>query len=135
LADFELVGVRAVPLLEWQAASPLTVFIGVGGGLDWIQVSGEQPPPGSMPSPPEQVLEPVATGSLGLRLTMGRGISALLAFDADVALTHHRYVVQTPEGNQPFFEPSRVRPMALAGLSLSLGGGSEPPGSRYEARR
>ena len=135
LADFELVGLRAVPLLEWHVASPLTVFTGVGGGLDWIQVSGEQPPPGSMSSPAEQVLEPVATGTLGLRLMLGRGISALLAFDADVALTHHSYVLQTPDGNQPFFEPSRVRPMALAGLSLSLGGGSEPHGVRTEARR
>jgi len=135
LADFELVGVRAVPLLEWQAASPLTVFTGVGGGLDWIQVSGEQPPPGSMSSPPEQVLEPVATGTLGLRLMLGRGISALLAFDVDVALSHHSYVVQTPDGYQPFFEPSRVRPMALAGLSLSLGGEGEPRVAHNEVRR
>lgn len=135
LADFELVGARAVPMLEWQVAPPLTAFAGAGGGLDWIAVSGEQPPPGSMSTPTEQVLEPVATGTLGLRLMLGRGVSTLLAFNADVALAHHKYVIQTPEGNQPFFEPSRVRPMALAGLSLALGGGDEPRASRNEARR
>jgi hypothetical protein len=135
VADFELVGARAVPLLEWQVASPLTLFAGAGGGLDWIQVTGEQPPPGSMSTPSEQVLEPVATGTLGLRLMLGRGISTLFAFNTDVALTHHSYVIQTPQGNQPFFEPSRVRPMALAGLSILLGGGSEPSRSRNEARR
>jgi hypothetical protein len=134
-ASFNLVGLRAVPLLEWQVAPPLTAFAGVGGGLDWVQVSGERPPPGSMSSPTEGVVEPVATGMLGLRLTLGRGVSALFAVDADVALSHHSYVVQTPDGNEPFFEPSRVRPMALAGLSLALGGESEPRAARSEARR
>jgi len=135
LASFGLVGFRAVPLLEWQVAMPLTAFVGVGGGVDWSQISGERPPPGSMSSPTQRVLEPIATGMLGLRLLLGSGISALFALDADVALTHHSYVIQTPEGNQPFFEPSRVRPMALAGLSLSLGGTSEPHRTRNEARR
>jgi len=135
LASFGLVGVRAVPLIEWQIASPLTAFAGVGAGLDWSQISGERPPPGSMSSPTQRVLEPIATGMLGLRVMLGSGISALFALDADVALTHHSYVVQTPEGNEPFFEPSRVRPMALAGLSLSLGGTSEPHALHSEARR
>lgn len=136
LASFGLVGVRAVPLLEWQVASSVTAFAGIGGGLDWIQISGERPPPGAVSSPTERVLEPVASGMLGLRLALGRGVSAMLAFDADVALVHHSYVVQTPDGqSEPFFEPARVRPMALAGLSLSLGGGSESRSSRNEARR
>jgi hypothetical protein len=134
-ASLNLVGVRAVPLLEWQVALPLTFFAGIGGGVDWIQVSGERPPPGSISSPTGGVVEPIVAGMLGLRVTLGRGVSALCALDADVALSHHSFVVQTPDGNQPFFEPSRVRMMALAGLSLSLGGDSKPRGARTEARR
>ncbi|HYQ02026.1 MAG TPA: hypothetical protein VER96_25305 [Polyangiaceae bacterium] len=136
LASVGLVGLRALPLLEWQVAPAVTTFAGVGGGLDWIQISGERPPPGAVASPTERVFEPVASGMLGLRLALGRSVSALFAFDTDVVLVRHSYVVQTPDGGTaPFFEPPRVRPMALAGVSLSLGGGSEPPASRAEARR
>jgi len=135
LASFGLLGVRALPLLEWQATPAVTAFAGVGGGVDWIQVSGERPPPGTSSSATTTVLEPIASGMLGLRLLLGRGVSMLLAFDTDVTLARHDYVVQTPEGTESFFQPARVRPMALAGLSLSLGGGSEPSVPRSLARR
>lgn len=135
LASFGLLGVRALPLLEWQASLDLTAFAGLGGGVDWIQISGERAPPGASPGMTETVLEPIASGMLGLRLQLGAGVSALLALDADVALARHRYVVQTPGGSESFFQPSRVRPMGLAGLSLSLGGGREETQPRREARR
>lgn len=135
LASFGLLGVRALPLLEWQATEAVTVFAGIGGGGDWIRISGERPPPGPLSTSSATVLEPIASGMLGLRLSLGTGISALFALDADVALARHRYVVQTDQGTEPFFQPSRVRPMALAGLSLSLGGGSEQRAPRTEARR
>ncbi|HEY3254471.1 MAG TPA: hypothetical protein VGJ91_10995, partial [Polyangiaceae bacterium] len=135
LASFGLLGVRALPLLEWQAMPDVTVFAGIGGGGDWIQISGERPPPGASSSATKTVLEPMASGMLGVRLLLGRGISTLFALDADVALASHRYVAQTAQGTEPFFEPSRVRPMALAGLSLSFGGSSEQPSPRSEARR
>jgi hypothetical protein len=135
LADFGLVGLRALPLLEWQATPALTAFTGIGIGLDWIRISGERPPPGAVSSPSQNVWEPIASGILGLRLSLGSGVSALLAFDADVALVHHSYVVQTEAGTTPFFDPARVRPMAFAGLSLALGGESEARRARSEARR
>jgi len=135
LASFGLLGARVLPMLEWQATEEVTAFAGVGGGGDWIQISGERPPPGASASATASVWEPMASGMLGARLLLGRGISALVAFDADVALARHRYVVQTAEGTESFFQPSRVRPMALAGLSLSLGSGNEPSGARSEARR
>ena len=135
LASFGLLGVRALPLLEWQASSGVTAFAGIGGGVDWIQISGERPPPGANSSATATVLEPMASGMLGLRLLLGRGVSMLLAFDTDVTLARHQYVVQTREGTESFFQPSRVRPMALAGLSLSLGGESEPSVPRSIARR
>jgi hypothetical protein len=134
LASFGLLGVRVLPLLEWQPARDVTAFAGVGGGADWIEVSGERPPPGTSSMPTESVFEPVASGIIGVRLRLGRGVSALFAADVDVALGRHQYVVQTPVGSESFFEPARVRPMALAGLSLSLGGG-ESRELQSEARR
>jgi hypothetical protein len=120
-------------MLEWQATRGVTAFAGVGGGGDWIQISGERPPPGAI-SNTITVFEPMASGMLGLRLLLGQSVSALFALDADVALARHRYVVQTAEGTESFFQPSRVRPMGLAGLSLSFGGGNEQRGQQ-EARR
>ena len=135
LASFGLLGARVLPMLEWQASHDLTAFAGVGGGGDWIQISGERPPPGATSSTTETVFEPMASSMLGMRLRLGRGISALLALDAEIALARHRYVIQTPEGSESFFQPSRVRPMALAGLSLALGGENEPRSLQSEARR
>jgi len=135
LASFGLLGVRALPLLEWHAAQGGTAFAGVGGGGDWIQISGERPPPGAVSSTTTTVFEPMASGMLGVRFLLGHSVSALFALDADVTLVRHQYVVQTAEGTESFFQPSRVRPMGLAGLSLSFGGGNEQPGPRTEARR
>jgi hypothetical protein len=135
LASFSLLGARVLPMVEWQATQHVTAFAGVGGGGDWIQINGERLPPGATSSATETVWEPIASGMLGMRLNLGRGVSALFALDADVALARHRYVVQTPEGTESFFQPSRVRPIALAGLSLALLGGDEPRGLPTEARR
>jgi hypothetical protein len=135
LASFGLLGVRALPLLEWQAARDVTAFAGVGAGGDWIRVSGERPPPGTISTTTEAEFEPVASGMLGIRLRLGRGVSALFAADVDIALVRHQYVVQTPVGADSFFEPARVRPMALAGLSLSLGGEVGSRELQTEARR
>jgi hypothetical protein len=135
LASFGLLGVRVVPLLEWQATETVTAFAGIGAGGDWIRISGERPPPGAISSATASVWEPMASGMLGVRLLLGRSVSALIALDADVALARHRYVVQTAEGTETFFQPSRVRPMALAGLSLSFGNASEPKRPVSEARR
>jgi len=136
LASFGVFGVRLLPMLEWQASSAIAVFAGVGGGGDWIQISGERPPPGAVSNTTDTSFDPMASGMLGVRLGLGRGLGALLAVDADVDLARHRYVAQTAQGSATFFEPSRVRPMALAGLTLSLGGESgQDRGSRGEARR
>jgi len=136
LASFGLFGVRLLPLLEGQASRKVTAFAGVGGGGDWVQVNGVRPPPGAISSNSDTSFEPMASAMIGLRLLLGRGLTAWVALDADVDLERHRYVVRTSEGNESFFQPSRVRPLALAGLSLSLGGGvDEERGAPGEARR
>lgn|GEM_PF-1094308 len=136
VASFGLFGARVLPMLEWQASREVAVFAGIGGGGDWIQISGERPPPGAISTTTDTSFDPIASGMLGLRLSLGRSLGALFAIDADLDLARHRYVVQTLEGSATFFEPSRLRPMALAGLSLSLGGGpDEERAAHAEARR
>lgn len=136
LASFGSIGARVMPVVEWQATRLLTLFSGLGLGCDWLRIEAGQPPPGTTAETAHVTVDAMAAGMLGLRLRLGSGVAALLALDADLDLSRHRYVIQTPEGSQSFFEPARVRPLVLAGLSLSLGSerASESP-PRREARR
>jgi hypothetical protein len=122
LAAFGLIGARALPLLEWRASSALTTFVGVGGGVDWTRVRAERAPLGGAASGASVSADVIGAGIVGARWGISQNFSALLALDADVDLDRHRYVITTPDGSRSLFEPARVRPMALLGLSLAFGG-------------
>ena len=121
LASFGLLGVRLLPMLEWQASNELTAFVGLGVGADWTHVRADSAPPRGAANGGSTSIDPIAAGMLGARVRLSGSLSALLALDADVDLNRHRYVIAAPEGSRSFFDPARVRPMALAGLSLSFG--------------
>jgi hypothetical protein len=134
VASFGLIGVHLLPTVEWHASQAVTAFVGLGGGADWIRIEAGQPPPGAVGQAVGSSVDAIASAMLGVRLHLGSGVAALLAIDADADLSRHRYVTQSPQGSQTFFEPVRVRPAALAGLTVSLGGASvlDP---RNEARK
>jgi len=135
-ASLGLLGARLFGSLEWRLSPLAMAFVGLGGGADWSRISAESAPPGATLQRPSTVVDPVASGVLGVRLLLAGGVAALLAVDADVDLSRHRYVVQTPSGREPFFEPSRVRPVAWAGVSIALSGaGAAESRPSAEARR
>jgi hypothetical protein len=134
VASLATIGARLMPTVEWHANPALSAFLGLGGGADWVRVSARQPPPGAVGQSAGSSVDAVASAMLGARLHLGNGVAVLLALDADADLSRHRYVIQTPQGNQTFFEPARVRPVALAGLTVSLGGRS-PSRPQQEAQR
>ncbi len=128
-ASFGLIGVRVLPMLEWQASSDVTACFGLGGGGDWIHVTAEGAPPDGAVGGGSATLEAIGSALLGARVRLSaRTLSALFALDADVDLTRHSYVTTSP-GSAAFFEPSRVRPMGLAGLALSFGNSVVAPSS------
>lgn len=134
VASFSSLGARLLPTLQWRATQVVTAFVGLGGGADRVRLAADQPPPGAVGQGAGTSVDAVLSGLLGVRLHLGSGVAALVAAQADADLSRHRYVIQTPQGSQSFFDPSRVRPVLLAGLSVALGGGSES--SRHnEARR
>lgn len=126
VASLGLMGARFMPSVEWRATPFATAFVGLGAGADWIRISAGRPPPGAVGRGASNGVDAMVSGMLGLRLRLNGTVAALLALDADADLARHRYVIQTPQGSQSFFEPARVRPVALAGLSLSLDGASPP---------
>jgi hypothetical protein len=134
VANVGVLGARLLPMLEWHATQGVTPFVALGGGADWMRVASEHPPPGSMAQAASTSVDAIAAGMLGVRFHLGSSVAALLALDADVALTRHSYVIETAQGRGSFFEPARVRPVALAGLSVSWGGDTRPS-SQHEARR
>lgn len=134
VASFGLFGARLLPTLEWQVSENVSPFLGVGGGADWIQVSARQAPPGAVGQATASSVDAIACALLGVRLHLGSGFGALLALDADADLSRHRYVTQSPQGSQIFFEPARVRPVLLAGLSVALDGDNAAK-PNTEARR
>jgi hypothetical protein len=120
-ASFGLIGVRLLPMLDWRVTSGVSAFAGAGGGGDWTRVTAERAPQGGEPNDVGSTLDPIASAMLGARLAISGNLEALFALDADLDITRHRYVIEAPEGSRSFFEPARLRSMALAGLSLSFG--------------
>ncbi len=121
LASFGVVGARLLPALELRLSSSVTGFAGIGGGGDWTRVSANRPPPGGAARADGATLDAIGSAMLGAQFHFGHGLSALVALDADVDLLRHRYVTASPPGNRVFFEPARLRPMALAGVSVAFG--------------
>ncbi|HYQ28096.1 MAG TPA: hypothetical protein VER04_12790 [Polyangiaceae bacterium] len=134
VANVGVMGARLLPMIEWHATQVVRPFVALGGGADWMRVAAEYPPPGTMAQAASTSVDAIAAGMLGVRFHLGSSVAALLALDADVALTRHSYVIETPQGRESFFEPARVRPVALSGLSVSWGGDTRPS-SQQEARR
>ncbi|MEO7035916.1 MAG: hypothetical protein ABI548_18430 [Polyangiaceae bacterium] len=121
-ASFGLISARMMPMVEWRAAHDITAFLGLGGGADWTHVTPDRPLDGATFSGSTSV-DAIGAGILGARLRLTSSLSALFAVDADVDLNRHNYVISARDGSSaPFFSPARIRPMALAGLSLSFGG-------------
>jgi hypothetical protein len=136
LASLGTLSLRLLPALEWHATSGVIAFVAAGGGIDRFVFDSESAPAATIAREPGATVDGIAAGMLGLRLQFGRGVGVLFALDADVDLLRHVYVIETSQGRSAFFEPSRLRPVALAGLSISLGGLSEPAGrNQTEARR
>ena len=133
-ASFGLIGLRLLPTLEWRTSSDVTAFFGLGGGSDWVHVTAKRAPPDGAVGGAASTPEAIGSGMLGVRVRLTRILSALFALDADVDLTRHRYVT-TLSDNAKFFEPSRVRPMGLAGLSLSFGSSVVAPSQPQQEDR
>ncbi len=126
-AGFDSFGARVGPMLEWQALRSASVFAALGLGADRTELDARVAAPGTVARSTPATTDGVAAGLLGVRLQLGRGAGILLGFDADVALSRHRYVVATDQGTQPFFQASRVRPVGLLGFCLAFDGPMSAP--------
>ncbi|HVW27817.1 MAG TPA: hypothetical protein VHC69_20770 [Polyangiaceae bacterium] len=119
-ASFAAISTRLVPTLEWRASSFVSLFAGVGGGVDWMRVTDAAAPPGGALRTRAATVNAIGTGLVGVSLWLGRWAGAMAACGADVDLFRHGYAVATPSGPAALFEPPRVAPLGLIGLFISL---------------
>jgi hypothetical protein len=134
LATFGVVSARLMPMLEWQGSNVVSLFAAAGAGVDREGIEAESAPAGAVTRTPPATLVGVASGMLGVRLRFSRAVGLLLAVDADVALSRTHYVISTQHGSQTFFDPLRTRPVGLASLCVSFGGGAAEPSPRELGR-
>jgi len=127
VASFSSLGARLLPMLEWHASRTAVAFAAAGVGADRFGVVAQSAPPGAVAQTPPATIDSVASGMLGMRLQFSPRIGAQLALEADIDLSRHRYVIDSGQGRQVFFEPARVRPVGLLGLCVSFGGPAEEP--------
>jgi hypothetical protein len=127
VASFSSLGARLLPMLEWRASRAAVAFAAAGLGADRFGLVPESAPPGAVAQTTPATIDAVASGMLGMRLQFSRRVGAQLALEADVDLSRHRYVIDSGQGRQVFFEPARLRPVGLLGLCVSFGGTAEEP--------
>jgi hypothetical protein len=127
LATFGMTSARLMPMLEWQSSNAVSLFAAAGAGVDRLGIEAETAPAGAVARTPPATVVGVVSGMLGVRFRFSRGIGALIALDADLALSQTHYVIATQHGSQSFFEPARARPVGLAGLCVSFGGSAAEP--------
>jgi hypothetical protein len=137
LASFGLIGARVLPMVEWRASPDVTAFFGLGAGVDWTHVTPEVAPRGGASGGGITVADPIGSGMFGARLRLTSSVSALFAVNADVDLKRHSFVVVARDGTRAtFFDPARLRPVGIAGLSFSFGSSEVAPSpSAREPRR
>jgi hypothetical protein len=133
--SFIVLSGRLLPTIDWQATRPVGFFAGIGGGVDWVHVEPELPPPGTLQGGKSELVEGIGSVLIGATANISENAGAFLTFGLDVAFTPHRYVIETPDGVSTFFEPSRVRPTAMLGAFFSFGGPDRPGGEETTEKR
>jgi len=126
-AGFDSFGGRIGPMIEWQALPSASLFGALGVGLDRAELAARVAAPETVARATPATTDGVAAALIGARLQLSRALGVLLGVDADIALSRHRYVLASPQGNQPFFQASRIRPVGILGLSWSFDGEGSAP--------
>jgi hypothetical protein len=121
-ASFALIGARLLPVLDWQASHAVSLFAGAGIGGDWVRVAASRPPAGTIARDAGASVEAIASAMCGGTLELAGSVGVLGALGIDADLSRHRYVTEAPEETQSFYQPPRLRPVALVGLSVTFGG-------------
>lgn len=134
--SYVVVSARLLPAVDWQVTRHIGLFTGLGVGADWVHVEPKLAPEGDVLRGGGKTFEAIGSALIGTTVNITQRAGALVTFGLDVDLTPHRYVIESSTGLSTFFEPSRVRPIAMAGAFFSFGGpdrwGTDEPSEKRE---
>lgn len=115
-AEIRPLQVRMVPTLDLPVSSDVSGCLGLGAGLDVLEMSPTQAPEVGVARPSESGLDPVLTGLVGARVPIAGRVflSALASLDVDLAPT--AFVAREGRDSHSLLTLPRLR----AGFSLAL---------------
>ncbi len=115
-AELRPLQVRIVPTLDWPISPDVSACVGVGAGLDALEMRPTRAPELGVARPAEAALDPMLVGLLGARLPIAGSVflSALASLDLDLAPA----VFVARRGNES--RPLLALPRLRGGFSLAL---------------
>jgi hypothetical protein len=122
---------RAIPTVQLARASALDLGVGAGIGVDIFHTIPRDSRRFSVElSQPMTLADPVLEVQLLSRVRVGEAARLLVGLDVDYDFGTHRYTSIDRTGNpNPVLLPWTIRPAALLGLCIPLGGASACAGS------
>jgi hypothetical protein len=122
---------RAVPTVLLAQASALDLGLGAGAGVDLFHTIPRDNRRFSVQlSEPMTLVDPVLEVQVISRVRVGQAARLLVGLDVDYDFGTHRYTSIDKSGNSnPVFEAWAIRPAAILGLCVPLGGASACAGS------
>jgi hypothetical protein len=122
---------RAVPTVQLARASALDLGVGAGVGVDLFRTIPRDSRRFSVElSDPMTLADPVFEVQLLSRVRVGEAARLLIGLDLDYDFGTHRYTSIDRSGNpNPVLQPWAIRPAAILGLCIPLGGASACAGS------
>jgi hypothetical protein len=131
--DVATTSFRLVSTLELVDLDVAQLDVGLGGGVDLLRVAPlVERPTGPVIDTPTSSVDPVLTGQIMLRLRLAPQVAILTGFDLDYDWTSHEETVVSdrPGGRHGTFDPWKVRPAVVFGLSVRLWGETGNPRPR-----
>ncbi|HSO36622.1 MAG TPA: hypothetical protein VLT33_29050 [Labilithrix sp.] len=124
-AHVNVLSVRLLPAIEIYTSSAVALDLLAGGGIDVLRVE-----PRSSALPSERLgatvsrVDPLLTAGITGHVAIGSATAISLLIGADVDLASRRWVVESDGERSSTFAPSRVRPLAMLGFTLTALGDS-----------
>ncbi len=129
-AHVSVVSVRLQPAIEVFTTSAVAIDLAVGGGLDVLRVVPRSSAlPSSRLGAAVTRVDPLVSAGITGHIAIGSGTALSLMLGADIDTTSRKWVVESDGERTSTFSPSRVRPLAMLGFTLTAFGDS-----RFAAR-
>jgi hypothetical protein len=121
-AELRPLQVRVVPTFDWLLSPEVAGSLGLGAGLDSLQVNPLQPPLVGTALKAQSVLDPIMTGVIGARVPISGRVflAAMASLDLDLAPT--TFVASRGPSSQTILRLPRLRGGFTLALSFTAAG-------------